>query len=84
MKIIGHDGAINITALRVLKSKSTYMHSFKLLMGLIHYSLAPLILFLVPYTVGLLPYYLSFAYGAGDVDIFKIHVFQCFVVKQSN
>ena len=39
-------------------------------MDLIHYSVAPLILFLVPYTLDLLPYYLSFANGAGGVGIF--------------
>ena len=39
-------------------------------MNLIHYSFAPLILFIVPYTLDLLPYYLSFANGAGGVGIF--------------
>ena len=45
-------------------------------MDLIHYSFAPLILFRVPYTLDLLPYYLSSANGAGGVTIF---VFKCFV-----
>ena len=38
-------------------------------MDLIHYSIAPLVLFRVPYTLDLLPYYLSFANGAGGVSI---------------
>ena len=36
-------------------------------MSLIHYSFAPLILFRVPYTLDLLPYYLSIAKGDGGV-----------------
>ena len=34
-------------------------------MDLIHYSFTPLILFCVPYTLDLLPYYLSIQNGAG-------------------
>ena len=41
-------------------------------MDLIHYSLAPLILFRVPYTLDLLPYYLSIANGAGGAGIFEL------------
>ena len=48
-------------------------------MDLISYSFAPLILFLVPYTLDLLPYYLSIANGAGGVGIFELFIFQCFV-----
>ena len=48
-------------------------------MDLIPYSFAPLILFLVPYTLDLLPYYLSIANGAGGVGIFELFVFQCFI-----
>ena len=48
-------------------------------MDLIPYSLAALILFLVPYTLDLLLYYLSIANGAGGVGIFELFVFQCFV-----
>ena len=48
-------------------------------MGLIHYSFAPLILFCVPYTLDFLPYYLSIANGAGGVGIFELLVFHCFV-----
>ena len=48
-------------------------------MDLIHYSITPLILFHVPYTLDLLPYYLSFANGTGGVGIFEFLVFQCFV-----
>ena len=36
-------------------------------MDLIHYSFAPFILFRVPYTLDLLPYYPSIANGAGGV-----------------
>ena len=43
-------------------------------MDLIHYSLAPLILFRVLYTLNLLPYYLS---RRGGVDIYELLVFQC-------
>ena len=49
------------------------------LMDLIPYSFAPLVLFLVPYTLDLLPYYLSIANGVGGVGIFELFVFQCFV-----
>ena len=49
------------------------------IMSLIHYAFAPLILFLVPYTLDLLPYYLSIANGAGGVGIIEVLVFQCFV-----
>ena len=45
------------------------------IMDLIPYSFAPLILFLVPYTLDLLPYYLSIANGAGGVGIFELFVF---------
>ena len=38
-------------------------------MSLIHYSFASLILFRVPYTLDLLPYYLSIANGAGGVGL---------------
>ena len=48
-------------------------------MDLIPYSVTPLILFGVPYTLNLLPYYLSIANGAGGVGIFELLVFQCFV-----
>ena len=48
-------------------------------MSLIHYSFAPLILFLVPYKLDLLPYYLLIANGAGGVGIIELLVFQCFV-----
>ena len=44
-------------------------------MDLIPYSFAPLILFRVPYTLDLLPYYLSIANGAGGVGIFELLVF---------
>ena len=49
------------------------------IMSLIHYSFALLILFFVPYTLDLLPYYLSIANGAGGVGIFELLIFQCFV-----
>ena len=48
-------------------------------MDLIPYSFTPLILFSFPYTLDLLPYYLSIANGAGGVGIFELLVFQCFV-----
>ena len=48
-------------------------------MDLIPYSFAPLILFRVPYTLDLLPYYLSIANGAGGAGIFELLIFQCFV-----
>ena len=48
-------------------------------MDLIHYLFAPLILFRVPYTHDLLPYYLSIANGTGGIDIFEFLVFQCFL-----
>ena len=48
-------------------------------MDLIHYSFVPLVLFRVPYTLDLLPYYLSIANGAGGVGIFELLVFQCFI-----
>ena len=48
-------------------------------MDLIHYSFAPLISFCVPYMFDLLPYYHSIANGTGDVGIFELLVFQCFV-----
>ena len=48
-------------------------------MDLILYSFTPLILFCVPYTLDLLPYYLSIANGAGDVGIFELLIFQCFI-----
>ena len=41
-------------------------------MDLIHYSFAPLILFCVPYSLHLLPYYLLIANGAGGVGIFEL------------
>ena len=44
-------------------------------MDLIHYSFAPLILFRVPYTLDLLPYYLSIANGARGVGIFDFSYF---------
>ena len=48
-------------------------------MDLIPYSFAPHILFRVPYTLDLLPYYLSIANGTGGVGIFELLVFffQC-------
>ena len=48
-------------------------------MDLIHYLFMPLILFRVPYTLDLLPYYLVIANGAGGVGIFELLLFQCFV-----
>ena len=45
-------------------------------MSLIYYSLAPLILFRIPYTLDLLPYYLSGANGTGGIGIFELLVFQ--------
>ena len=48
-------------------------------MDLIPYSFAHLILFLVPYTLDLLPYYLSIANGTGGVGVYELFVFQCFV-----
>ena len=45
------------------------------IMSLIHYSFVPLISFLVPYTLDLLPYYLSIANGTGSVGIFELLVF---------
>ena len=48
-------------------------------MDLIHYSFAPLIIFRVPYTLDLLPYYLSIANDAGGVGVFELLIFQCFV-----
>ena len=48
-------------------------------MDLIPYSFAPLILFRVPYTLDLLPYYQLIANGIGGVGIFELPVFQCFV-----
>ena len=51
----------------------------RIAMDHIPYSFAPLILFLVPYTLDLLPYYLSIANGAGGVGIFELFVFHCFV-----
>ena len=48
-------------------------------MDLIPYLFTPLILFCVPYTLDLLPYYLSIANGAGGVVIFELLVFQCLV-----
>ena len=50
-------------------------------MDLIYYSFVPLILFHVPYTLDLLPYYLSIANGAGGVGIFELFVFQCFCIE---
>ena len=44
-------------------------------MDLIPYSFAPLILFLVPYTLDFLPYYLSVANGAGGVGILNFSYF---------
>ena len=41
-------------------------------MDLIHYSFMPLILFCVPYTLDLLPYYLSIVNGGGGVSIFEL------------
>ena len=48
-------------------------------MDIIHYSIAPLILFCVPYMLDFLPYYISIANGAGGVGIFELLAFQCFV-----
>ena len=53
-------------------------------MDLIHYSFTPVILFCAPYTLDLLPYYLSIANGAGGVGIFEFLVFECFVLKLSS
>ena len=50
-------------------------------MSLIHYSFVPLILFLVPYTLDLLPYYLSIANGTGGVGIFELLVFPMFCIE---
>ena len=49
------------------------------IMDLIHNSFVPFILFLVPYMLDLLSYYLLFANGIGDVAIVELLVFQCFV-----
>ena len=49
--------------------------SHKALMDLIPYSFAPLILFRVPYTLNLFPYYLLIASGAGGVGIFELLVY---------
>ena len=48
-------------------------------MDLIHYLFTPLILFRVPYTVDILPYYLVIANGTGGVGIFELLLFQCFI-----
>ena len=48
-------------------------------MDLIPYSFTSHILFLVPYTLNLLLYYLSIANGDGGVGILELFVFQCFV-----
>ena len=53
-------------------------------MSFIHYSIAPLILFLVPYKLDQLLYHLSLANGDGGIGIFKLSVFRCFVVKRSS
>ena len=42
-------------------------------MNLIHYSFASLILFRIPYTLDLLPYYPSIANGTGGVGIFELY-----------
>ena len=47
-------------------------------MDLIPYSFASLILFCVPNTLDLLPYYPSIANGTGGIGIFELLVFQCF------
>ena len=44
-------------------------------MDLIPYSFAPLILFHVPYTLNLLPYYLLIANGAGGIGILNFSYF---------
>ena len=53
-------------------------------MDFIPYSFVPCILFLVPYTLNLLPYYLSIANGTGGVGIFELFLFQCFVYDRVN
>ena len=62
----------------VIESVSRFMYII-ITMDLIHYLLTPLILFHIPYTLDLLPYYLSIANGAGGVGIFELLVFKCFV-----
>ena len=49
----------------------------QVIMDLIHYSISPLILFCVLYTLDLLPYNLSIANGAGGVGIFELLIFHC-------
>ena len=60
-------------------SPASYNVMMLVIMDLIPYSLAPLILFLVPYTLDLLPYYLLIANGAGGVGIYELFIFQYFV-----
>ena len=48
-------------------------------MSLIHYSLAPLILFRVSYMIDFLPYYLLIANGTGSVGVFELLIFQGFL-----
>ena len=55
----------------------------KVQMDLIPYSFVPLISFRVPYTLDLLPYYLSIANGTGGVGIFELLVFQCIVSRRA-
>ena len=45
-----------------------------MIMSLIHYSFTLLVLFLGPNMLDLLPYHLSFANGAGGVDIFASYI----------
>ena len=57
-------------------SISFYRLSFTVdAMDLLYYSLAPLILFCVLYTLNYLPYYLSIANGAGGVGILNFSYF---------
>ena len=66
VEIINKECVLFITCLHLLFYFLLHVCS----MDLIHYSFAPLILFRVPYTLDLLPYYLSITNGAGGVGIF--------------
>ena len=69
-----------LSLVKISLARNSHVSSARLyILDLIHYSFVPLILFCVPYTLDLLPYYLSIASGAGGVGIFELLVFQCFV-----
>ena len=69
---------IHYTHCLTVQHLTFYLQHAFIIMDLIHYLFAPLILFSVPYTLNLLPYYLSIANGAGSVGIFEL-TFQSFV-----